>query len=68
MLSFPKIELQVAPVSNFRLIVLVGLFSTACLYVINLGGTEVLSIEFNKTFLSFVSAFGTVPHRHFVHP
>ena len=45
-----------------------GLFNTVCLYYINLGGTKLLSIYFNKKILLlFVATFGTVPHHHSVH-
>ena len=59
----------VAPVSNFKVIILVNLMSNACLYELNLCGTEVLLVEFNKIFLLlFVDTICTVPHRHSVHP
>ena len=51
------------------MIIFVGFFSTVCLYEINLGGTKVMSINFNKIFLLlFVATLDTVPHRHSVHP
>ena len=57
------------PVSDFRVVILMDLFNTICLYEINLGGTKVVSVHFNKIFLLlFVATFGTVPHRHSVHP
>ena len=53
----------------FTVIVLLDLFHTACLYDIILGGTKLLSVDFNKIFLLlFVATFVTVPHRHSVHP
>ena len=55
--------------SYFRVIILVELFNTTFLYKINLGGTEVLSVEFNKIpLLLFFANLVTVPHRHSVHP
>ena len=55
--------------SVFRVIILVELFSNAYLYDKKCGGTEVLSVEFNKIFIFLsVANFGTVPHRHLVHP
>ena len=53
------------PVSSLRVIVLVDFLSNACLYELNLGFTEVLSVELNKIFLLlFVATLGTVPHCH----
>ena len=49
--------------SALRVIVLIELLSNACFYVLNLGGTKVLSVESNKIFLLlFVVTLGTVPH------
>ena len=54
--------------SDFRVTILVDLFNTACLYDMNLGGTEVLSVDLNKKFLLlFVATFGTIPHCNSVH-
>ena len=40
----------------------------ACLYELNLGGTELILVEFNKIFiLLFVATIGTVPNCHSVH-
>ena len=56
------------PVSSLRVIVLVDFLSNACLYELNLGFTEVLSVELNKIFLLlFVATIGTVTNRHSVH-
>ena len=56
------------PVSDFRVIILVGLFNTTFLYGMNLGGTGALYVQFNKIFLLlFVATFVTVPHCHSVH-
>ena len=53
----------------FRVIVLLDLFNTTCLYDIILGGTKLLSVDFNKIFLLlFVATFVTLSHRHSVHP
>ena len=69
MLSYTLIYFPVDPVSDFRVIVLVELFNTVRLYVMNMGGNEVPSVEFNKILLFlFVATFGTVPHRNSVHP
>ena len=47
---------------------LVGFFNTACLYNIRLGGTKVVSINFNEIFLVlFIANLGTSLHRHSVH-
>ena len=55
--------------SYLRIITLRDLFDTAYLYDIRLGGTKVLSVDFNKMFLLiFVSTFGTIPHRNSMHP
>ena len=55
--------------SDFGGIIFVELFNTKYVYDMNLGGTEVLSVKFNKTFLLlFVANFGTVPQRHYMHP
>ena len=60
-------EFLFAPMSDFKIIILVDFFCTACLYDINLGGTEVLFVFFNKKIiLLFVATFGTVPHCHYV--
>ena len=68
MLYFPKTQLPVLPVSSFRVVILVYLFNTTCLYDINLGGNSLLSVGFNKIFLLlFVATFVTVPHCHSVH-
>ena len=54
-------------VSALRVIILVDLFSNACLHELNLVATEVLSVDFNKIFLLlFVSTLGTKSHS--VHP
>ena len=47
MFYFPRMSFPVALVSDFRVIILVEYFNTTCLYEKNLGGTEVLSVEFN---------------------
>ena len=53
----------------FKLIVFMNLLINAFLNELNLGGIEVISVEFNKkSLLFFVAAVGTVPHRHAVHP
>ena len=68
MLSFPQKQFLIAPVSAFRIISLMELFSTTCLYDMNLGAAEVISVEFNKIFLLiFFDTFGIVPHRHSLH-
>ena len=55
--------------SDFGVIILVGLFINSCLYEMNLGETEVLYVEFNKKYiLLFFVTFGNVPHHHYVHP
>ena len=60
---------MVTPVSALRIISLRDLFNSAWLYDIRLGGTKVLSVDFNKIFVFlFVATFVTVPHRHSVHP
>ena len=69
MVYWPLIYFTVAPVSYLSMIDLRDLFNTACLYDIRLGGTKLLYVDFNKIFLLlFVATFGTVPHRHYVHP
>ena len=69
MVSCPLMQFSVTPVSDFRMIILLELFNTSCLVDINLGGTKVLSINFNKIFLLiFVATFGTIKHHHSVHP
>ena len=52
-----------------RVISFQDLFNYACLYDIRLGGTKLMSVDFNKIFLLlFVAIFGTVPYRRSVHP
>ena len=47
--------------SYLKVIVLVEFLSNSCLYELNLGGTEVISVEINKiSLLLFVAALGTV--------
>ena len=68
MVSCPLIYFPVAPVSALSMIVLQDLFNTTCLYDMNLGAAEVISVEFNKIFLLiFFDTFGIVPHRHSLH-
>ena len=50
-MSCPLMQFTVVPVSAFRVVILMDLFNTVCLYEINLGGTKVLSVHFNKIFL-----------------
>ena len=45
--SFSRMNFLVVPVSSLRVIILVELLSTACFYELNLGRTEVPSVEFN---------------------
>ena len=55
--------------SDLRMIVLQDFFNTTCFYDIVLGGTKVLSIDFNKILLLlFVANFDTFPYRHSVNP
>ena len=55
--------------SDSRVVILVELFSTTCLYGMNLGGTKVLSVDFNEIFLLlFVVTFGNFPHHHSLYP
>ena len=69
MVSCPLIPFTVSPVSYLRMIDLWYFFNTACLYIIRLGGTKVLSVDLNKIFLLlFVDTFGTAPNRHSMHP
>ena len=69
MVSLSQMQFTVAPVSALMVIILVEFLSNACLYELNLGVTEVLSVEFNKIFLLiFVAILGNVPHRNYVNP
>ena len=68
MVSLSQTYFSIAPVSSFRVIVLVELLSNACLYELNLGGTGVLSIEFNEIFLLLLfTTLGTLPQSHYGH-
>ena len=68
MVSCTIIQFPVAPVSALRMIGFQYLFNTACLNEIRLGGTKVLTLDFNKTFLVlFISNFSNTPHCNSVH-
>ena len=47
MIYLSRMWFPVAHVSALRVIILVDLLSNACLYELNLGGTEIISLEFN---------------------
>ena len=67
-LYLPQIQFRFAPVSAFRLIILVDCLITTLLQELNLVGSEVISVELNKIFLLLcVATFGTVPHHNSVH-